>query len=112
MAFTATKFPRGIRKGAHILCTHFIVLIRMVNTCKTHKCEADIIKAIEKSYKLKDLGGERPKVPEQEEVTEEDILWEEGKSTSRRNRLINQLALVYKLREMGYTNNVLVSIFW
>lgn len=39
--------------------------------------EADIIKAIEKSYKLKDLGGERPKVPEQEEVTEEDILWEE-----------------------------------
>ena len=46
------------------------------------------------------------------EELKDDILWEEGKSISRRNRLINQLALVHKLREMGYTNNVRVFIFW
>lgn len=38
--------------------------------------EADIIKAIEKSYKLKDLGGERP-APPAEEVIEEDVFFEE-----------------------------------
>lgn len=43
--------------------------------------EADIIKVIEKSYKLKDLGGERPEVPEQEEVTEDELYWAEEETT-------------------------------
>ena len=46
------------------------------------------------------------------EELKEDIEWEIGKSKSRCKRLQNQLNFVLMLREMGYTDNILVFVFW
>ena len=46
------------------------------------------------------------------EDLKEAIDWEQGKSSIRLNKLINQLNLVEKLRELGYTDEILVFIFW
>ena len=46
------------------------------------------------------------------EDLKESIEWEQGKSSIRLNKLMNQLNLVEKLRELGYTDKILVFIFW
>lgn len=46
------------------------------------------------------------------EDLEDSIAWEEGKNTRRQQRLRNQLTLVHLLRDMGFKDYVLVSIFW
>ena len=46
------------------------------------------------------------------EDLEESIAWEEGKNIHRQQRLRNQLTLVHLLRDMGFKDYVLVSIFW
>lgn len=46
------------------------------------------------------------------EDLEDSIAWEEGKDTRRQQRLRNQLILVLLLRNMGFTDYVLVSVFW
>lgn len=46
------------------------------------------------------------------EDLEESIAWEEGKDTHRQQRLRNQLTLVHLLRDMGFKDYVLVSVFW
>ena len=46
------------------------------------------------------------------EDLKDSIEWEQGKSSIRLNKLINQLNLVEKLRELGYTDEILVFVFW
>lgn len=46
------------------------------------------------------------------EDLEDSIAWEEGKNTRRQQRLRNQLTLVHLLRDMGFKDYVLVSVFW
>lgn len=46
------------------------------------------------------------------EELEDSIAWEEGKNTRRQQRLRNQLTLVHLLRDMGFKDYVLVSVFW
>lgn len=42
----------------------------------------------------------------------DSIDWEQGKSFHRLNKLKNELNLVEKLRELGYTDEILVFVFW
>lgn len=46
------------------------------------------------------------------EDLEDSIAWEEGKDTRRQQKLHNQLTLVHLLRDMGFKDYVLVSVFW
>lgn len=46
------------------------------------------------------------------EDLEDSIAWEEGKNARRQQRLRNQLTLVHLLRDMGFKDYVLVSVFW
>ena len=42
----------------------------------------------------------------------DDIEWERGKSSTRYNRLWNQLHFVEEMNKLGYKDSVLVFIFW